>query len=144
MMYYKNVKPKKNEIFFLQKLVGNKNLINFDRAIEYETIQVNVLKTEKSYLIEMVVPGIQKEQIKVESERGILTVSYDHKENQEVNAESYLRFEFRPCSFHRSFQIPDDADSAQIEARYENGIIVIEVPKKQTAAHTGKKVVAVA
>lgn len=95
---------------------------------------VNILENEKEFKIEVAAPGLKKEDINVEIEDGLLTISSEMKqEKEEKNKEgNYTRREFSYSSFKRSFSVDEDSvDTDNIEAKYENGVLNIHVPKKK-------------
>lgn len=97
---------------------------------------VNVKETETNYEIEMAVPGLKKEDFKINIDRNILTISSESQtENEERDEKkNYTRREFNYQSFTRSFTMPSDiVDVEHIEAKYENGILKLAVPKRENA-----------
>lgn len=104
---------------------------------------VNVREAEKEYDIEMAVPGMKKDDFKINLERNILTISSETRsEREEKDAErNYNRREFNYRSFSRSFTMPSDVvDMEHIEANYLDGILHIKVPKKETVAQQIKTI----
>lgn len=91
---------------------------------------VNVLEDEKEYLLEMAIPGMDKKDIQIEVEDDVLTISSELKDEQKENKDGYTRREFHYNSFKRSFNIPEEADASKIEAKHENGVLNIHIPKK--------------
>ena len=97
-----------------------------------ETIPaVNVRETEKAYELEMAVPGMDKKDINVEIEENMLTISSEMKEENNEENDGYSRREFRFNSFKRSFNIPEDSEASKIDARHENGVLYVSIPKKE-------------
>lgn len=97
---------------------------------------VNVKETETHYEIEMAVPGLKKEDFKINIDRNILTISSESQtENEERDEKkNYTRREFNYQSFTRSFTMPSDiVDVEHIEAKYDNGILKLAVPKRENA-----------
>ena len=97
---------------------------------------VNVKETETNYEIEMAVPGLKKEDFKINIDRNILTISSESQtENEERDEKkNYTRREFNYQSFTRSFTMPSDiVDVEHIEAKYDNGILKLAVPKREIA-----------
>ena len=81
--------------------------------------------------MEMVVPGMHKDDFRIKLENNQLTVSNVLKENATINGKYTLR-EFQPLRFNRSFTLNEKlVDAAQIGAKYENGILMITLPKKE-------------
>ena len=99
------------------------------------TPAVNILETPADFRLEMVAPGMKKEAFKVELQDGILTVSYEHKDNREGEGANwkYRNHEYNYHSFTRSFSLPETVETEQINARYEDGILNITMPKKEDA-----------
>jgi HSP20 family protein len=96
---------------------------------------VNIRETAEGFEVEMAAPGMTKEDFKVELDGNMLTINSEKqnvKENED--GERYTRREFSYQSFQRSFQLPKDVvDSDKIEARYENGVLHLVIPKKENA-----------
>jgi HSP20 family protein len=103
----------------------------------------NIKEDEKGYGIELAVPGMKKEDITLEVENGLLTISGKSKEEKTEEKSAYLRREYRSSAFARSFSLPDDANEDSIVSRYEDGILKIRVDKKEAAGKKEKKAIAV-
>jgi HSP20 family protein len=99
------------------------------------TPAVNIIETDNDFRLEMVAPGMRKEDFKVELQDGVITVSYDHEDNRtgERQRWKYRTHEYNYHSFTRSFALPDTVEADKIEARYENGILNLVLPKKEEA-----------
>ncbi len=93
-------------------------------------VPVNIREEEKSFHIELSVPGFSKEEIRINVEKNVLTVQSVQNENQETK-ENYLSREFKKGSFGRKFNLPKNVDQDQISAVFTNGILEITVPKKE-------------
>jgi HSP20 family protein len=94
---------------------------------------VNIKETETDFKIEVAAPGLKKEDIKVELENGVLTISAENKtEKEEADKDGrYTRREFSYSSFKRSFTVNEDSvDADKIEGKYENGVLNLQLPKK--------------
>ena len=91
----------------------------------------NIHETEDAYHIELVAPGIKKEDFKVNLEKGMLTISYEKNKEAEKNEYKTHRKEFTQSSFKRSFSVEDKINVDGIEAMYENGILKLLLPKKE-------------
>lgn len=90
----------------------------------------NIKEDEKSYEIELAVPGMKKENIAVEREDKLLTILGKNREEKEEKAAAYLRKEYKSSSFVRSFSLPDNANENSIVSNYEDGILRIRIEKK--------------
>lgn len=91
----------------------------------------NIRETSEAFLIDLVVPGRAKEDIKIHQEKNGLTVSSDKKIESE--GETYRRTEFRLSPFKRTFRLPATADRDNITATYNQGILTISIAKKEEA-----------
>ena len=89
---------------------------------------VNISEDESKYLLEFNVAGMNKENIEVSIEDGVLNVEGHLEEKEEKETKNYHRREFQSASFKRSFQLPEGVTDA-IEAKVKKGILVVELPK---------------
>jgi len=92
---------------------------------------VNIKETENDYVLEVVAPGFQKDDFKINLDNNTLTISADKKEETENNNEKFIRKEFKQQSFSRSFTIDEKIDAENISARYVNGVLTLNLAKKQ-------------
>ena len=94
---------------------------------------VNVKETAESFVVEMAAPGMKKEDFKVELNNNLLTISSEQKsEHEEKENDKYTRKEFSYQSFQRSFQLSREAvDADNIQAKYENGVLHLTIPKRE-------------
>lgn len=100
---------------------------------------VNVSETEKEYRIEVAAPGFDKKDFKVETDNGTLTISAEKQEEKKEEKENIHRKEFSYSKFTRSFQLPENSLSDKIDAKYENGILKLVLPKKEVKPSAPKK-----
>ncbi|MCZ2222073.1 MAG: Hsp20/alpha crystallin family protein [Chitinophagales bacterium] len=92
---------------------------------------VNVHETNEGYHLEINAPGRNKEDFKVNVDNNILTVSFEKKEEKENKEYKTIRREFSYQNFKRSFTLDDKVNAEGIQAKYENGILKLFVPKKE-------------
>lgn len=90
---------------------------------------VNTRESENGYHVDVDLPGVKKEDIKVDLNKGILTISGERKTKEEINQEDYYKIETYFGKFSRSFTLPDSADIENIEAKSDNGVLEIFIPK---------------
>jgi len=90
----------------------------------------NISEDENKYQIELAIPGLEKKDIKVEIDKDILKVRHESSEKKENIKNKYSRREFRYNGFTRTFVIPESVDDSKMKAKYENGILMLELPKK--------------
>jgi HSP20 family protein len=90
---------------------------------------VDAYETDKSYELEAALPGLKREDIKVDFHQGRLTIAGERTFRNEQSERRYHLVESSYGSFHRSFQLPDTVDASRIQASFENGMLHISVPK---------------
>jgi HSP20 family protein len=115
---------------------------NGNRSLSAGQIPVNIRETDQSYEMELVAPGLKKEDFKINVSGDMLTVSFEHKEeqNQENKPEGWLRREFRMQSFSRSFDLDDTVDMNKITATYHDGMLHLSLPKKEGAQSVSRNI----
>lgn len=94
---------------------------------------VNIKETEDGFVVEMAAPGLAKEDFKIEINNSLLTISSEKKSESDADTGEYTRREFSYQSFTRSFSLPASVDSEKINAKYESGILFVEIPKREEA-----------
>ena len=105
--------------------------------------RVNIIDNEKDVTLELIAPGLKKEDINIDINNDVLTVSAKESvENEESNA-NYIRREFCSSAFSRSFTLPDYLDQDEITATQENGILNIVIPKKEQAIKKGPRQISI-
>ena len=92
---------------------------------------VNIREDEKNYSLDLAVPGINKDDLKIDINEDVLTVSSENKSEKEENKDGYKRKEFSYSSFCRSFYIPENVNRDKIEANYKDGILSVSLPKQE-------------
>jgi HSP20 family protein len=105
-------------------------------------VPVNLRETDKTYEMEVIAPGLKKEDFHLNLEGDVLNVSFENKmENKEENnEEGWFRQEYRKQSFSRSFTLDESVDAGKISARYENGILLLQIPKKEHAQKVTRQI----
>jgi HSP20 family protein len=100
----------------------------------------NIHETTDAYHLELSAPGRSKEDIKLNVENGLLTISYEKKE--EAASEDYktIRKEFSFKNFKRSFTLDDRIDGNGVQAKYENGVLKVLLPKKAEVKENSKQI----
>lgn len=104
------------------------------------SVAANISETPDAFVIEMNVAGRNKEDFRINIEKDLLTVSYEKKEEQKVEGVNSVRREFVFNSFTRSFSIDDRINTDNVQAKYENGILRIELPKKEEVKNEPKTI----
>lgn len=101
---------------------------------------VNITEKAGSYVLELAAPGWEKADFNVKLDGKLLTISTVKKEEEKVEGDKVVRKEFGSRAFKRSFTLDDKIDAAAIAARYENGILKLELPKKEEVKATTKEI----
>ena len=93
---------------------------------------VNIRENDESFMIEMAAPGLNRENFKVNLDRNRLMISSEFKDEKNESNEKYSRREFSYQSFQRSFTLPEGIiDGDKISAKYNNGILMVSIPKRE-------------
>ncbi|MEI8202703.1 MAG: Hsp20/alpha crystallin family protein [Bacteroidota bacterium] len=100
---------------------------------------VNISEDENKFELHVSAPGLAKEDFKINLENDTLTISSEKKEEKEESGKNYTRKEFYHGAFSRSFSIPQTINRESISAEYENGILRVQLPKKEEAKATLSK-----
>lgn len=104
---------------------------NFNSGISLP--KVNIKENADAFMVEMAVPGLKKSDFQINIEDRVLSISTETKEETEHKEDNYTRREFGYSSFKRTFTLPDSVNDEAINANYENGILSIQLPKKEEA-----------
>lgn len=122
--------------------IFNDDFWGFNSLEQSVTVPVNLLETDKTFELELVVPGLQKEDFKLNVSNNQLTISFDQKDEnkEESKEEGWLRKEYKMQSFTRSFTLDDTVDQNKIEAAYQNGILKVSIYKKEQAQRISKAI----
>lgn len=94
-------------------------------------IPVNVKETKDAYQIEVVAPGFEKNDFNINLEKNILTISVEKKSDTENKDEKQVRREYNYRSFKRSFTLDEKIDAEKIDAKYINGVLTLNLPRKE-------------
>ena len=113
------------------------------KALKSMHSRVNIIDNEKDVTLELVAPGLKKEDINIDINNDVLTVSAKESVENEENNANYIRREFCSSSFSRSFTLPDYLDQDLITATQENGILNIVIPKKEQAIKKGPRQISI-
>ena len=94
-------------------------------------VPVNIKETEKNYSIEIVAPGFEKTDFKISLDQQILTISAEKENEVKAENEKQIRKEYSYRSFKRSFTLDEKTDGSAIDAKYVNGVLTLNLPKKE-------------
>ncbi len=101
---------------------------------------VNVEEDEKEYRIEVAAPGLEKEDLHVTIDDGVLTIKAEQKADNKESKDNYIRREFEFSSFSRAFTLPDEVDAEKISAKHKNGVLKVTLPKAEVKVAPVKEV----
>jgi len=93
----------------------------------------NISETEDHYHVELAAPGLKKEEFKISLDRNVLNISVEQQREDNDVQKNYSKREFSYSSFVRSFTLPDSANPENIEAVYTDGILKIDIAKREEA-----------
>jgi HSP20 family protein len=110
------------------------------RALANWAPAVDISENAKEYLVKAELPGVKKEDLKVTSLNGVLTISGERKLEKEDKDEKHHRVERSYGSFTRSFTIPDDVLEEQIAAECKEGVVTVRLPKTEQKKNQVKQI----
>lgn len=103
---------------------------------------MDVSETDDAYIVEADVPGISKEDIAIEVVGNVVTIKGERKHEAGEEEKGYRRVERNYGSFERSFKVPDGFDAEAIEAKFENGVLSVTLPKREETKPRAIKITA--
>ncbi len=107
------------------------------------TPAVNIIENDKGFKIEVAAPGIGKDDFKIHVEKNLLEISAEKEAKNEVSNDKYLRKEFSYSQFKRTFSLPNYVDADKIKATQKDGVLVVEIPKKDESKENPRKQISV-
>jgi HSP20 family protein len=114
----------------------------FDNEPRYSVPAVNIAENEDNFNIEIAAPGLNKDDFKINLDHDVLTISSEKEAQNEKS--DFKRREFNYRSFKRSFSLPDIINSENISATYANGILSVQIPKREEAKVKPAREIAIA
>lgn len=118
--------------FFNRELFnwGNNNYSSTSTTVP----SVNIVENADTYQVQVAAPGMEKNDFEIKLDGQLLTISSSKQDSNESQDGNYTRREFSYQSFQRSFELPKDVvDQENIQAKYENGLLMLTIPKKEEA-----------
>ncbi|MFX1704974.1 Hsp20/alpha crystallin family protein [Chitinophaga sp. CC14] len=120
---------------------GNNNFSSTSTTVP----AVNIKETTDAFEVEVAAPGMEKGDFSITLDGNLLTISSAKQQQEEKKEQNYTRREFSYQSFQRSFELAKDVvDEDKINARYENGLLHLTIPKKEEAKQKGPRTIQVA
>lgn len=101
---------------------------------------VNISESEGNYHIELAAPGLKKDDFKINLDKNVLSISAEQEAEETEEKKNYSRREYSYNSFVRSFNLPDSVDQSNIEAEYQNGVLKINVAKREEAKYQSREI----
>ncbi len=111
--------------------------------IGFNTPAVNVIESDDNFTVELATPGLTREDFNIELDNEVLIISSQAKSEEEhkENTGKYTRKEFNYSTFKRSFTLPDTIDFNDVDASYQNGVLLVTLPKKEEAKVQPKRLI---
>ncbi len=103
-------------------------------------VPVNVKETADSYILDIVAPGFEKTDFKINLDQHLLTISAEKNIEKKETTDKQIRNEYKFRSFKRSFTIDEKTDATKIEASYINGVLTLNLPKKVEVKQTATEI----
>jgi HSP20 family protein len=104
---------------------------------------VNIVEHKDEYQVSLAVPGMKKDDFKIDVEGNMLTISSEKEENKEEKEKKFTRKEYNYSSFSRTFTLPEEINKEKIEAKYDEGVLKITLPRRDEAKKLSAKHIAV-
>ena len=101
---------------------------------------VNIAESDKEFMIDLAAPGFKKEDFKIKVDEGVITISAETKSENKEQKKEYTRQEYNYSSFTRSFRLPENVKEDNIQAKYEDGMLKLSLPKSKTETKATKEI----
>ena len=131
-----------DDMFRTDWLGGTTNVNSIGTSIP----AVNIKESDDNFEVEVAAPGMSKEDFNIELDNDVLTISSETKKEEEKSSENgrFTRKEFSYSTFKRAFSLPETVDNSKISASYNNGVLLISLPKKEEAKVQAKRMIEIA
>jgi len=120
--------------------VFNDKVSPFFSSMVAPAFKVDISEDENTIFIEADMPGVKKEDIKVSMDGDLLSISAERTQSEEEKKKGYHRIERSRGSLSRSFTLGENVDAEKIEAKYDNGVLKVMVPKVEPTKKTEKEI----
>ena len=124
---------------FFEGFLPEDRFLTFDSKFDLVPA-ANIEEKDTEFVISMAVPGVNKDDINVEVHDNVITISSEKEETSEESEKNYSRKEYSYNSFSRTFKLPQNVKEDQIVANYENGELVLQLPKAEPEEKKVKKI----
>ncbi len=128
-----------DDMFKTDWLGGTTNVNSIGTSIP----AVNIQETDDAFSVEVAAPGKTKADFNIELDNDVLTISSEEKKESETSDKNgkYTRKEFSYRNFKRAFSLPDTVESEKISASYKDGVLFIDLPKREEAKIQAKRMI---
>jgi len=136
-----NRQPKNNLVNpFFNDVYSLLNDSFLNEKLATRTPSVNITETDAQFEVELAVPGLSKEDFKINLEKDVLSVSAEKKTETVDENKKFTKREYNFNSFSRSFTLPESADHSKIDADYTAGILKLTIAKKEEAKSQSREI----
>ena len=118
----------------------SENPVSYQNGRTKGFVPVNIKETDGTYNIEVVAPGFEKSDFSINLDQNILTIAAEKKTEEKNEKEKQIRTEYKYRSFKRSFTLDEKIDASGIEAKYNNGVLALNLPKKEEVKASAKEI----
>jgi len=101
---------------------------------------VNISEHKDEYHVSLAVPGLKKEDFKIDVDGNMMTISSEKEDSKEEKDKRFTRKEYSYASFSRSFNLPEEINKEKIEAKYEDGVLKLSLPRKTVKSTEAKQI----
>jgi len=118
----------------------------FDGGFPQSTMRVpavNITEEKNQYLVSLAAPGLKKEDFKINVNGNVLTISSEKEDSSEEKDKKFSRKEYSYSSFTRSFTLPEEINQEKIDAKYQDGVLKISLPRIEEAKKPSAKQIAI-
>lgn len=105
-----------------------------------QSIPVNIREENHGYVLDVFAPGFEKDDFSVSLDKNLLTISAEKKNNQEAETGRQIMKEFKMESFKRTFTVDEKVDASNIVAKYLNGVLTLNLPRKEEVKEAAKQI----
>lgn len=124
----------------MDRLQRLSRLSSGDDEVGIPSLSLDVIETNGEYLIRAAIPGVDPKDVDISVNEDVLTISGTFEQMQEEKEEQYLRRELSYGEFHRSLRLPPTLDVDKANARFENGVLELRLPKRPEARARSLKI----
>jgi HSP20 family protein len=114
---------------------------DFNNQQRKGSVPVNVKESATGYQLEVIAPGFEKEDFRINLEKDLMTISCEKKIEEKKETDKQIRNEYGYSSFKRSFTIDSTIDATNIDASYINGVLTLNLPKKEVVKASAKEII---